>query len=128
MGIKSLGLIPGSIVKQKYVMMGRANPRTISKGVRQIDMEDLRDIEAIVHMGELSNDPLGQMSPDITYEINHQASVQLVRLAREAGVRRFVYMSSCSVYGVSDADCVDEKSPVDPQTALESVHPVGGAA
>ncbi|HEY1790634.1 MAG TPA: SDR family oxidoreductase [Verrucomicrobiae bacterium] len=92
-------------------------PRTLSKDVRQIEIEDLRGAEAVVHLGELSNDPLGQLSPDITYEINHQGSIRLAQLARQAGVRRFVYMSSCSVYGVSDADFVDEKSPVDPQTA-----------
>ena len=96
---------------------GGTTPRTISKDVREIDIEDLRDIEAVIHLGELSNDPLGQLSPNITYEINHHGSVRLARLAREAGVRRFVYMSSCSVYGVSDSDYVDEKSPVDPQTA-----------
>ena len=92
-------------------------PQTVSKDVRQVEIEDLRDTEAVVHLGELSNDPLGQLSPDITYEINHKGSVRLAQLAREAGVRRFVYMSSCSVYGVSDANFVDELSPVDPQTA-----------
>jgi nucleoside-diphosphate-sugar epimerase len=92
-------------------------PRTLSKDVRQIEVEDLRGFEAIVHLGELSNDPLGQLSPDITYEINHRGSVHLAQLACQAGVRRFVYMSSCSVYGVSDAEYVDEQSAVDPQTA-----------
>lgn len=92
-------------------------PRTLSKDVRQVEIQDLRDIEAVVHLGELSNDPLGQLSPDITYEINHQGSVRLAHLARQAGVRRFIYMSSCSVYGVSDANFVDEQSSVDPQTA-----------
>jgi nucleoside-diphosphate-sugar epimerase len=92
-------------------------PRTVSRDVRQVEIEDLRGMEAVVHLGELSNDPLGQLAPDITYEINHQGSIRLAQLARQAGVRRFVYMSSCSVYGVSDADFVDEQSPVDPQTA-----------
>ena len=67
-------------------------------------------------MAELSNDPLGQLSPTITYEINHQGSVRLAELAKQAGVARFVYMSSCSVYGVADGE-VDETSPVNPQTA-----------
>jgi nucleoside-diphosphate-sugar epimerase len=92
-------------------------PRILSKDVRQVGIEDLRDIEAIVHLGELSNDPIGQLAPDITYEINHQGSVRLAELARQAGVQRFVYMSSCSVYGVSDAEFVDEQSPVKPETA-----------
>ncbi|HEV2329550.1 MAG TPA: SDR family oxidoreductase [Verrucomicrobiae bacterium] len=92
-------------------------PRIVSKDVRQIEIEDLRDMEAVVHLGELSNDPLGQLSPDITHEINHNGSVRLAQLARQSGVSRFIYMSSCSVYGVSDANFVDEQSPVDPQTA-----------
>src|SRR6185437_11722562 len=69
------------------------------------------------HMAELSNDPAGQLAPTITYEINHKGSVHLAELARKAGVKRFVYMSSCSVYGVSEGDDVTEESCVDPQTA-----------
>jgi nucleoside-diphosphate-sugar epimerase len=67
-------------------------------------------------MAELSNDPTGQLAPDRTYEINHRGSVRLAELARKAGVRRFIYMSSCSVYGVADREFVDEESPVNPQT------------
>jgi nucleoside-diphosphate-sugar epimerase len=93
-----------------------AIPRTLVKDIRQLTVEDLAGIDAIVHMAELSNDPLGQLSPRITYEINHQGSVRLAELARRAGVGRFVYMSSCSVYGVADGE-VDENSPVNPQTA-----------
>jgi nucleoside-diphosphate-sugar epimerase len=68
-------------------------------------------------MAELSNDPTGELAPDITYEINHQGSVLLAKAAKAAKVRRFVYTSSCSVYGVATADFVDEQSPVNPQTA-----------
>jgi nucleoside-diphosphate-sugar epimerase len=68
-------------------------------------------------MAELSNDPLGQLARPVTLEINHAGSVRLANLARQAGVKRFVYMSSCSVYGVADQDCVDETSSVNPQTA-----------
>ena len=93
-----------------------ATPRTLVKDIRQLTVDDLAGIDAIVHMAELSNDPLGQLSPTITYEINHQGSVRLAELARSAGVSRFVYMSSCSVYGVADGE-VDETSPVNPQTA-----------
>ena len=74
-------------------------------------------MEAVVHMAELSNDPLGQLAPNITNEINHEGSVRLAQMAKEAGVQRFVYTSSCSVYGVSDREFVDEESPVSPQTA-----------
>jgi len=69
-------------------------------------------------MAELSNDPTGQLSPNITYDINHKGSVRLANLAKQAGVRRFVYMSSCSVYGVASGDTpTTEEMPVNPQTA-----------
>jgi nucleoside-diphosphate-sugar epimerase len=92
-------------------------PLTLVKDLRDVEPEDLKDVEAVVHMAELSNDPAGQLAPHITYEINHQGSVHLAQLARKAGVQRFVYMSSCSVYGVSGGDFVTEDSPVNPQTA-----------
>jgi nucleoside-diphosphate-sugar epimerase len=89
--------------------------QTLNKDIRHITLEDLQGVDAVVHMAELSNDPTGQLLPDITYEINHKGSVRLAKLAKEAGVRRFVYMSSCSVYGVADGE-VTEESPVNPQT------------
>jgi nucleoside-diphosphate-sugar epimerase len=91
--------------------------KTLNKDIRKITSEDLQGVEAIVHMAELSNDPTGQLSPNITYDINHKGSVRLAKLAKEAGVRRFVYMSSCSVYGVATEGDVTEESPVNPQTA-----------
>ncbi|MBV6621568.1 MAG: SDR family oxidoreductase [Rivularia sp. (in: Bacteria)] len=91
--------------------------KTLNKDIRHISLEDLQGVEAIVHMAELSNDPTGQLSPNITYDINHAGSVRLAKLAKQAGVRRFVYMSSCSVYGVATEGDVTEESPVNPQTA-----------
>jgi nucleoside-diphosphate-sugar epimerase len=91
--------------------------KTLNKDIRHITAEDLHGVEAIVHMAELSNDPAGQLSPTITYDINHKGSVRLATLAKAAGVRRFVYMSSCSVYGVATSDDVTEESSVNPQTA-----------
>jgi nucleoside-diphosphate-sugar epimerase len=90
---------------------------TLVKDLRHIEVSDFKGVDAIVHMAELSNDPAGQLAPKITYEINHLGSVRLAELAKKAGVTRFVYMSSCSVYGVADKDFVDEQSPVNPQTA-----------
>ena len=90
---------------------------TLNKDIRQITAEDLQGVEAIVHMAELSNDPTGQLSPNITYDINHKGSVRLASLAKAAGIRRFVYMSSCSVYGVATDGDVTEETPVNPQTA-----------
>ncbi|HUA38718.1 MAG TPA: SDR family oxidoreductase [Candidatus Sulfopaludibacter sp.] len=96
---------------------GGIAPLTISKDLRQISAEDLRGADAVVHLAELSNDPLGQLAPNITYDINHKGSVRLAEIARAAGIKRFVYTSSCSVYGVAESDYVDETSPVNPQTA-----------
>jgi nucleoside-diphosphate-sugar epimerase len=95
----------------------QATAKTLNKDIRHISTEDLQGVEAIVHMAELSNDPTGQLSPTITYDINHVGSVRLAKLAKQAGVRRFVYMSSCSVYGVATEGDVTEESPVNPQTA-----------
>lgn len=93
-----------------------ASARTLAKDIRDLDAADLAGVDAVVHMAELSNDPLGQLAPDVTYKVNHTGSVRLAELAKQAGVQRFVYMSSCSVYGVADGT-VDETSPTNPQTA-----------
>jgi nucleoside-diphosphate-sugar epimerase len=87
------------------------------KDIRRLTSEDLQGFDAVVHMAELSNDPLGQLAPTITYEINHRGSVDLASAAKEAGASRFVYTSSCSVYGAADQELVDEESPLHPQTA-----------
>jgi len=90
--------------------------KTLNKDIRKITAEDLQGVEAVVHMAELSNDPTGQLSPTITFDINHKGSVRLANLAKAAGVRRFVYMSSCSVYGVATGEDVTEASATNPQT------------
>ena len=91
-------------------------PKTLEKDIRLVDAADLDGIDAIVHMAELSNDPVGQLNPRITYDINHLGSLHLARLAKEKGIQRFVYTSSCSVYGIAEDDMVDETSPTNPQT------------
>jgi nucleoside-diphosphate-sugar epimerase len=90
---------------------------TLNKDVRRVTADDLLGFDAVVHMAELSNDPAGQLNPAVTYDINHKGSLRLARLARKAGVNRFIYTSSCSVYGVAEAGEVTEESPVNPQTA-----------
>lgn len=92
-------------------------PRTLSTDIRDLVVDDLRGHDAVVHLAELSNDPLGQLAPDVTFAINHRGSTHLATLARGAGVPRFVYMSSCSVYGVGTEDTVTEESPLNPLTA-----------
>jgi nucleoside-diphosphate-sugar epimerase len=92
-------------------------PRLINKDLRLVDEEDLVGFDAVVHLAELSNDPLAEYDPRVTFIINHEASVELARKAKAAGVRRFVYASSCSVYGVGNGETLNETSPVNPQTA-----------
>jgi nucleoside-diphosphate-sugar epimerase len=91
-------------------------PHTLVKDIRHVTPDDLAGFDAVVHMAELSNDPIGDRIGEVTYDINHHGSVALASAAKRAGVSRFVYMSSCSVYGVADGT-VDETSPTDPQTA-----------
>ena len=92
-------------------------PPCVNKDIRRIDAEDLRGFDAVVHMAELSNDPLGQLSPNVTYAINHAGSVELAKKCKKAGVSRFVYTSSCSVYGTASDDDKTEESKTNPMTA-----------
>jgi nucleoside-diphosphate-sugar epimerase len=92
-------------------------PRTITKDIRNITEEDLRGFEAVVHLAELSNDPVGQLNPDITFKINHIGTVELAKKAKKVGIQRFVYFSSCSVYGASATSASDENGAVNPLTA-----------
>jgi nucleoside-diphosphate-sugar epimerase len=92
-------------------------PATAMKDLRNVTAADFEGFDAVIHLAELSNDPLGQNRPDITFQINHQGSLKIARAAREAGVRRFVYASSCSVYGLGSGEFLDENSPTNPQTA-----------
>lgn len=93
-------------------------PELINKDLRDIEPEDLAGVDAVIHLAELSNDPLGQLNPDITYKINHLGSVKLASMGKEMGISRFLYASSCSVYGVGGAEGYKtEMSEVNPQTA-----------
>lgn len=93
------------------------SPLTLNMDLRHAEASDLAGFDAVAHLAELSNDPLGQNRPEVTHQINHKGSVQLALLARKAGVRRFVYTSSCSVYGAGTGEFLDETTPVNPQTA-----------
>ncbi len=91
-------------------------PGTLAGDLRNIKPDQLHGYDAIVHLAELSNDPLGENSPAVTRAINHAGSVRLASLAAEAGIERFVYTSSCSVYGLGDGSFLDEDSETNPQT------------
>jgi nucleoside-diphosphate-sugar epimerase len=95
----------------------RTHPKIVSKDLRRIEAADLAGFHAVVHLSELSNDPLGENDPGLTMEINHQGSVALAEKARAAGVRRFVYASSCSTYGAGGDEMRTEESDLAPQTA-----------
>lgn len=85
--------------------------------LRDVEVEQLQGFDAVIHLGALSNDPLGDINADLTYEINEAASIRLARAAREAGVRRFLFSSSCSTYGASDSDdFLDESAQFNPVT------------
>ncbi len=88
----------------------------IKKDVRDVEASDLKGFDAIIHLAGLSNDPLGDLNPNLTYEINHLASVRLAELAKQAGVRRFVFSSSCSNYGAGGEDLLNESSAFNPVT------------
>jgi nucleoside-diphosphate-sugar epimerase len=90
---------------------------TIQKDVRAVEPSDLRGFDAVAHLAALSNDPLGDLNPDLTYDINHLASVGLAQAAKQAGVGRFVFASSCSNYGAAGDEPVDEESELNPVTA-----------
>jgi nucleoside-diphosphate-sugar epimerase len=88
----------------------------LRKDLRDVTPDDLRDVDVVVHLGALSNDPIGNLNEGWTEEINHRATLRLAELAREAGARRFLFSSSCIMYGMSSAEVVDETSPLDPKT------------
>lgn len=92
------------------------DPPGLAVDLRDVTVEQLRGFDAVIHLAALSNDPLGALAPEITYAVNHHASVRLARLAKEAGVRRFLYASTCSVYGAAGADLVTEDAPLRPLT------------
>lgn len=95
----------------------RSFPVLINKDLRRVVEKDLDGFDAVVHLAELSNDPLGQNNPENTIKINHEGSVALAQIAKTLGIPRFVYTSSCSVYGMGTGEFLDETAAINPQTA-----------
>lgn len=89
----------------------------IEKDLRDVEAKDLEGFEAIAHLAALSNDPLGDLNRDLTEEINHRASIRLARLAKQVGVPRFVFSSSCSTYGAAGDEMLTEEAEFNPVTA-----------
>jgi nucleoside-diphosphate-sugar epimerase len=88
----------------------------VCKDIRSIEQNDLRGFHAVIHLAALSNDPIGNLDADWTREINLEGSVRLAEYAKAAGVERFLFSSSCIMYGMSEANVVTEESPLDPRT------------
>ncbi|NEP58297.1 MAG: SDR family oxidoreductase [Symploca sp. SIO2G7] len=88
----------------------------IKKDIRDVEASDLEGFEAVLHLAGLSNDPLGNLNPNLTYDINHLASVRLAELAKQVGVSRFIFSSSCSNYGAGGEDWLTEESSFNPVT------------
>lgn len=89
---------------------------TIRKDIRNVELKDLKGVQAVLHLAALSNDPLGNLNPELTFEINHKASVRLAEMAKEAGVERFIFSSSCSTYGAGGEGMLDETASFNPVT------------
>lgn len=101
----------------------RAIP-TLRRDLRDVTVDDLRGFDAVIHLAGLSNDPLGDLDAGLTYDINERGSVRLARAAKEAGVERFLFSSSCSNYGAAGDDFLDEGADFQPVTpyAESKVH------
>ena len=114
-GHKVTGLDTDYYRKCTFTGEVKENP-TIYKDIRDVKMEDLKNIDAIIHLAGLSNDPLGDFRPTLTEEINSQASINLAHMAKKVGVKRFLFASSCSNYGSAGNDFLDEEAPFNPVT------------
>jgi nucleoside-diphosphate-sugar epimerase len=104
-------------------VMGDLAPEvsSVRKDVRDVEADDFLGFDAVVHLAAVCNDPLGNLNPRATYDINHRASVLVARKARAAGVPRFLFSSSCSLYGRAGEEMLDESAvrPGDTLRALE---------
>lgn len=88
----------------------------IRKDLRDVEQRDLEGFEAVIHLAAISNDPIGNLNPELTYEINHIGSARLARLAKAAGCQRFLFSSSCSIYGAAGDDLLTEEADFNPVT------------
>jgi nucleoside-diphosphate-sugar epimerase len=114
-GYEVVGLDSDFFVQNRFVGEVVETP-SLRKDLRDIELEDFRTIDAVLHLAALSNDPLGDLNPELTYEINYQASLQLARLAKQAGISRFIFSSSCSMYGAAGSQMLDETASFMPVT------------
>jgi nucleoside-diphosphate-sugar epimerase len=116
-GYDAIGIDTGLYRRGWLFDDGRTRPMVMSRDTRQLSPSDLEGFDAVVHLAELSNDPLGENDPAITMEINHRGSVEFARKCKQAGIGRFIYASSCSIYGAAGSEVKSETSSCEPQTA-----------
>ena len=88
------------------------------RDIREIKRSDLEGVYAVCHLAGLSNDPMGDLNKSLTYDINHKASVRLAKLSKQVGIEKYIFMASCSMYGIADGDiALDESAAFAPETA-----------
>ena len=107
----------GSCITDATVIPERKLDMQYFGDVRNIDPEMLQDVDVVVHLAAISNDPMGKQYEDVTLNVNYRASVKLAKMAKNAGARSFVFASSCSMYGAGGDDAKTEKSDINPLTA-----------
>jgi len=112
-----IGIDSGAFRDVSFVPKKNDVPNQIYKDIREITADDLKGADAVIHLAALSNDPLGALNPSVTFDINHRAAVRLAELAKQAGVARFLFSSSCSMYGVAGNAPVTEDASFAPQSA-----------
>jgi nucleoside-diphosphate-sugar epimerase len=97
-------------------VISKPDYKLVSKDIRDVSDSDLQGFDVVIHLAALSNDPLGEIDEKLTYEINYKASVKLAQIAKQSGVSQFLFSSSCSLYGNSGGNILDENAPSNPQT------------
>ena len=115
-GFEVVGLDTDFYSNCEFFHANTTSIKQIVKDVRKITKYDIQGIDAIIHLAALSNDPMGELNPKLTQEINCLASINLARIAKENKVKRFIFSSSCSLYGKSGKDAINENGKLDPLT------------
>ena len=116
-GYRVVGLDSGVFRDVAFVPRTVSPHRQLTRDIRDVEPADFEGVDAVIHLAALSNDPLGSLNPAATHAVNHRATVRVAQAAKAAGVRRFLFSSSCSMYGVSAQEFVTESAAFNPQTA-----------